>query len=71
MLDTCSAARRYQGLLGGLCGDYSVRVDALCVPAERAAEMAADVAQQWPARGEWLAALDLALAEGWTAWDAQ
>ena len=66
-------ADRYGGLLGG---SYSTdpfvgfRVDAICVPRASAQALATDVLDTWPPQNEWGAAIDLALAEGWTAWDA-
>lgn len=64
---------RHGGLLGG---SYSTdphvffRVDAICVPRASAQVFATDVLNAWPPLDDWPAALDLALAEGWTAWDA-
>jgi hypothetical protein len=69
-------AERLDGLLAGQVGDdvglpERLRVDALCVPAARAADLARAVEQDWPDPDLGEAALDLALAEGWERWDAE
>jgi hypothetical protein len=69
-------AERLSGLLAGQVADDEdlperLRVDALCVPAERAAELARAVEQDWPDADLGEVALDLALAEGWERWDAE
>lgn len=64
-------AEQYGGLLGGgFAVDpwNAVRVDALCVGRERAAALAIDVRDSFPALDEWPSAFELALAEGWTDW---
>jgi hypothetical protein len=69
-------AERLGGLLAGQVADDEdlperLWVDALCVPAERAAQLAQAVEQDWPDPDLGEAALDLALAEGWERWDAE
>lgn len=69
-------AERLGGLLAGQVGDDEdlperLRVDAVCVPAEHAAELARAVEQDWPDPDLGEVALDLALAEGWERWDAE
>lgn len=69
-------AERLGGLLAGQVGDDEdlparLRVDAVCVPAERAAELALAVDADWPDPDLGEVALDLALAEGWERWDAE
>lgn len=69
-------AERLGGLLAGQVGDDEdlperLRVDAVCVPAERAAELARAVDADWPDPDLGEVALDLALAEGWERWDAE
>lgn len=69
-------AERLGGLLAGQVGDDEdlperLRVDAVCIPAERAAELARAVDADWPCVEPDEVALDLALAEGWDRWDAE
>lgn len=69
-------AERLDGLLAGQVGDDEdlperLRVDAVGVPAERAAELARAVDADWPEADLGEVALDLALAEGWASWDAE
>lgn len=69
-------AERLGGLLAGQVGDDEdlperLRVDAVCVPAEQAAELAQAVDADWPEPDMGEVALDLALAEGWEHWDAE
>lgn len=45
-------------------------MDAVCVAAERAAELARAVDADWPEPDLGELALDLALVEGWETWDA-
>ncbi len=71
-----STAERLGGLLSGQVGDdvelpTRLRVDAICVPGERARELADAVHADWPQTVLDSVALDLALAEGWHAWDAE
>jgi hypothetical protein len=62
--------------LGGLLGGHvtpargSIRVDAICVPAEETHVLAAAVEQAWPPGADGTGALDLADAEAWDRWDA-
>lgn len=69
-------AERLGGLLAGQVGDDEdlperLRVDAVCVPVERSAELARAVDADWPDPDLGELALDLALAEGWERWDAE
>lgn len=69
-------AERLGGLLAGQVGDEAdlperLRVDAVGVPAEHAAELARAVDADWPDPGSGEVALDLALAEGWERWDSE
>lgn len=68
-------AERLGGLLGGHYSPdpRSVRVDAICVPGERAPELVGAVARDWPDddTGMGASAVELALAEEWPAWDAE
>lgn len=69
-------AERLGGLLAGQVGDdedlpQQLRVDALCVSAEHAAELARAVEADWADCDLGEVALDLALAEGWERWDAE
>ncbi len=69
-------AERLGGLLAGQVGDNDwlperLRVDAVCVPGERSAELARAVDEQWPQPFMEALALDLALAEAWDHWDAE
>ncbi len=71
-----NTAERLGGLLSGLVGDDAelptrLRVDALCVPGERAGELAHAVHADWPQTVLDSVALDLALAEGWDSWAAE
>ena len=71
-----STAERLDGRLAGQVGDdvglpTRLRVDAICVPGERAQELAQAVHDDWPEPVLDSVALDLALAEGWEAWDAE
>lgn len=68
-------AERLGGRLAGHVADDEdlserLRVDAVCVPAEHAAELARAVDQDWPVPHVGDVALDLGLAEGWERWDA-
>jgi hypothetical protein len=67
-------AERLEGLLAGLVGTdpppERLRVDAVCVPAHRAAELARAVAHDWPEPVLHAPALEHALAEAWERWDA-
>lgn len=67
-----STAERLDGLLAGSSSSPDgLRVDAICVPGDRAADLASAVERDWPepAMGEQV--LDLALAEAWPSWDAE
>lgn len=46
-------------------------IDALCVAAQQAEALARAVDEDWPEPALGEPALDLALAEGWQAWDAE
>jgi hypothetical protein len=67
-------AERLGGLLAGQVGDDEglperLRIDALCVPGERGADLAR-VDHDWPDVVLGDVALDLSLAEAWERWDA-
>lgn len=67
-------AERRQGLLSGSFSTTPIttlRIDALCVPKEQASALATALVDDWAADGDWPAAIDLALAEGWESWDAR
>lgn len=69
-------AERLGGLVAGQVGDDDgfperLRVDAVCVPGDRGAELAGAVDREWPDDVLGEVALDLALAEGWERWDAE
>ncbi len=71
-----STAERLGGLLSGQVGDDverppRLRVDAICVPGERAPELAQAVHIDWPQTVLDSVALDVAEAEGWDTWDAE
>jgi hypothetical protein len=68
-------AERLGGLLAGQVGDDEglperLRIDALCVPGERGADLARAVDRDWPDVVHGDVALDLSLAEAWERWDA-
>lgn len=65
-------AEHLSGLLGGQVAPArgSIRVDAICVPAEKTEALAAGVDQAWPTGAAGTGALDLAEAEAWNGWDA-
>jgi hypothetical protein len=62
--------------LGGLLAGHVtpargyIRVDAICVPAEKTHALATAVDQAWPPAADGTGALDLADAEAWDQWDA-
>lgn len=69
-------AERLGGLLAGQVADdegrpEQLRIDALCVAAQQAEALARAVDEDWPEPAFGELALDLALAEGWQAWDAE
>lgn len=68
-------AERLDGTLAGQVGDDAdlperLRVDAVCVAGDRAADLARAIARDWPQDDVGGTALDLAVAEGWPRWDA-
>jgi hypothetical protein len=67
-------AERLGGLLAGQLGTEPLperlRVDAVCVPADRASELVRAIDRDWPEPVLGAPALDLALAEAWERWDA-
>lgn len=67
-------ADRLGGLLGGSFSTapwVGLRVDAIQVPRPMVGQLAQSVLDAWPAYDDWPAAIDLADAEGWPAWDAE
>lgn len=67
---------RCGGTLSGFVGlddglPERLRVDAVCVPGERGSDLAASVARDWPEPEFGEEVLALAVAEGWSAWDAR
>lgn len=68
-------AARFGGALSGLIATddgvrHRMRVDAICVPGDHGTEVARCVARDWPEPEFGETVLALALAEGWTSWDA-
>lgn len=68
-------AERLGGTLSGHAGTdrdlpERLRIDALCVAGDRGGDLARAVDQDWAAAMDGEKALDLALAEGWSGWDA-
>lgn len=67
-----ATAERLDGLVAGSSSHPNgLRVDAICVPGDRAADLAGAVERDWPERAIDERALDLALAEAWPSWDAE
>jgi hypothetical protein len=66
-------ARDHHGLLAGrvVPGRERLRVDGIQVPRSAAGHLARQVAEHWPADGDWPSALDLAVAETWPWWNAE